>query len=106
MTKHLELNRYQKETLLLAVLLQLENDGKQIVVNDRFIRKAQEMKDQAGKSKAWDWVYNPSSKTLEYFTIKPKKKTTTIEQAFSDLLEKLEDKHEALTFHQEEDDNQ
>lgn len=90
MTKHLELNRYQKEAFFLALILQLEHNGKQIIVNDRFIRKAQEIKDQAGKSKAWDWVYNPSSKTLEYFTIKPKKKTTTIEQAFSDLLQKLE----------------
>lgn len=90
MTKHLELNRYQKETFFLALILQLEHNGKQIIVNDRFIRKAQEIKDQAGKEKAWDWVYNPSSKTLEYFTIKPKKKTTTIEQAFSDLLQKLE----------------
>lgn len=90
MTQHLELNRYQKETLLLAVLLQLEHNGQQIVVNGRFIRKAQEMKEAAGKSKAWDWVYNPLANTMEYFTIKPRKKTTTLEKAFSDLLEQIE----------------
>lgn len=90
MSNYLELNRYQKETLLLAVLLQLEHNGQQIVVNDRFIRKAQEMKEAAGKSKAWDWCYNPLAKTLEYFTIKPRKKTTTLEKAFSDLLEQIE----------------
>lgn len=87
MSKYLNLNHYQKEALLLALLLQIEHNGKQAIVNEQFVRKAQQMIETAGRGKAFDWAYNPLGGTLELHSVKPQKQEKQL--SFSDLLEQL-----------------